>query len=198
MPVSRVVIEHALDAIASDEGGMRFQGLAVVLAKLRWPELIACERKWDLGLDALAPAILSPLHVGMGLSSSTTPELEKIQADAKRAKPHFTDMQILVFVTSGTRVRKQRVSFPCSGSLNPWQCCRFENHQNSRAAASPALRRDGPILSLLGRIPLSLPDPPATSSFHSQIIDNRQVVRFPLRSHCPHFPSNSAHGTLFA
>jgi hypothetical protein len=101
MPVSRVAIEHALDAIASDEGGMRFQGLAVVLAKLRWPELIACERKWDLGLDALAPAILSPLHVGMGLSSSTTPELEKIQADAKRAKPHFTDLQILVFVTSG-------------------------------------------------------------------------------------------------
>jgi hypothetical protein len=101
MSVSRVAIEHALDAIASDEGGMRFQGLAVVLAKLRWPELIACERKWDLGLDAHAPAILSPLHVGMGLSSSTTPELEKIQADAKRAKPHFSDLQILVFVTSG-------------------------------------------------------------------------------------------------
>jgi hypothetical protein len=37
----------------------------------------------------------------MGLSSSITPELEKIQADAKRAKPHFTDLQILVFVTSG-------------------------------------------------------------------------------------------------
>jgi hypothetical protein len=32
MSVSRVAIEHALDAIASDEGGMRFQGLAVVLA----------------------------------------------------------------------------------------------------------------------------------------------------------------------
>ena len=61
MSVSRVAIEHALDAIASDEGGMGFQGLAVVLAKLRWPELIACERKWDLGLDAHAPAILSLL-----------------------------------------------------------------------------------------------------------------------------------------
>ena len=101
MSVSRVAIERALDAIASDEGGMRFQGLAVVLAKLRWPELIACERKKDLGLDAHAPAILSPLHVGMGLSSSITPELEKIQADAERAKPHFSDLQILVFVTSG-------------------------------------------------------------------------------------------------
>jgi hypothetical protein len=101
MSVSRVAIEHALDAIASDEGGMKFQGLAVVLGKLRWPELIACERKKDLGLDAHAPAILSPLHKGMGLSSSITPELEKIQADAKRAKPHFSDLQILVFVTSG-------------------------------------------------------------------------------------------------
>ena len=101
MSVSRVAIEHALDAIASDEGGMRFQGLAVVLAKLRWPELIACERKKDLGLDAHAPAILSPLHKGMGLSSSITPELEKIQGDAARAKPHFSDLQILVFVTSG-------------------------------------------------------------------------------------------------
>ena len=101
MPVSRVAIEHALDAIASDEGGMRFQGLAVVLAKLRWPELIACERKKDLGLDAHAPAVLSPLHMGMGLSSSITPELEKVQGDATRAKPHFSDLQILVFVTSG-------------------------------------------------------------------------------------------------
>ena len=100
MSVSRVAIERALDAIASDEGGMRFQGLAVVLAKLRWPELIACERKKDLGLDAHAPAILSPLHKGMGLSSSITPKLEKIQADAARAKPHFSDLQILVFVTS--------------------------------------------------------------------------------------------------
>ncbi len=101
MSVSRVAIEHALDAVASDEGGMRFQGLAVVLGKLRWPELIACERKKDLGLDAHAPAILSSLQKGMGLCSSITPELKKIQADAERAKPHFKDLQILVFVTSG-------------------------------------------------------------------------------------------------
>lgn len=99
MSASRVAIERALDAIASDEGGMRFQGLAVVLGKLRWPELIACERKWDLGLDAHAPALLSALHVGIGLCSSITPELKKIQADAERAKPHFKDLQVLVFVT---------------------------------------------------------------------------------------------------
>lgn len=101
MSVSRISIEHALDEIASDEGGMRFQGLAVVLAKLRWPELVACERKKDLGLDAYASASASPLRVGIGLSSSITPELSKIHADAERAKPHFSDLQMLVFVTSG-------------------------------------------------------------------------------------------------
>ena len=65
MSVSRTSIEHALDEIASDEGGMRFQGLAVVLAKLRWSEFVACERKKDLGLDAYASASLSPAHVGI-------------------------------------------------------------------------------------------------------------------------------------
>jgi hypothetical protein len=32
----------------------------VVLAKLRWPELIACERHNDRGLDAHAPVSASP------------------------------------------------------------------------------------------------------------------------------------------
>ena len=90
------MIEQALDEIASDEGGMRFQGLAVVLAKLRWPELVACERKKDLGLDAYASASASSTHLGRGLSCSITAELSKIQADAARAKPHFPDLQTLV------------------------------------------------------------------------------------------------------
>jgi len=101
MSVSRVSIEHALGEIVSDEGGMRFQGLAVVLAKLRWPDLVACERKKDLGLDAYASASASATHTGMGLSCSVTAELSKIQTDAARAKPHFPDLQVLVFATSG-------------------------------------------------------------------------------------------------
>jgi hypothetical protein len=101
MSVPRNLIELALDEIASDEGGMRFQGLAVVLAKLRWPELVACERKKDLGLDAYASASVSPAHVGMGLSCSITTELGKIKEDADRAKPHFPDLKVLVFATSG-------------------------------------------------------------------------------------------------
>ena len=55
----------SLDATISDETGMKFQGLAVVLAKLRWPELIARERKNDLGLDAYASALLSRDQVGI-------------------------------------------------------------------------------------------------------------------------------------
>jgi hypothetical protein len=101
MSASRVEIEHALDLIASDEGGMRFQGLAVVLAKKRWPELIASERKKDLGLDAYASAVTSPLGIGMGLSCSTTADLKKITDDAERAKPHFPDLKVLIFATSG-------------------------------------------------------------------------------------------------
>lgn len=49
--VKRIDIERALDDLVSNEGGMIFQGLAVVLAKIRCPELIACERKNDLGLE---------------------------------------------------------------------------------------------------------------------------------------------------
>ena len=101
MSASRVEIEHALDLIASDEGGMRFQGLAVVLAKKRWPQLIASERKKDLGLDAYASAITSPMGIGMGLSCSTTADLKKISDDAERAKPHFPDLKVLIFATSG-------------------------------------------------------------------------------------------------
>ena len=100
MSASRIEIEQALDLIASDEGGMRFQGLAVVLARLRWPELIACERKKDLGLDAHAPAATSATGKGMGLSCSITAALSKITADADRAKDHFPDLKILIFATS--------------------------------------------------------------------------------------------------
>ena len=49
MTILRPDIERALEDLISNEEGMRFQGLAVVLAKQRWTELVACERKKDLG-----------------------------------------------------------------------------------------------------------------------------------------------------
>ncbi|MGU7776280.1 NACHT domain-containing protein [Burkholderia sp. MR1-5-21] len=110
MALLRSDIERALDELASQEEGMRFQGLAVVLGKKRWPELIARERKKDLGLDAYAPATQAPGSISKGLAASITPTLKKISDDAETAKKNFPDLKALLFVTSakvGNAVRKR-------------------------------------------------------------------------------------------
>lgn len=110
MPILRTDIERALDEFTSQEEGMRFQGLAVVLGKKRWPELIARQRKKDFGLDAYAPASLTPEKFGKGLAASITPTLEKVSDDATRAKENFSDLKALLFVTPakvGNSVRRQ-------------------------------------------------------------------------------------------
>ena len=101
MAILRTDIERALDEFTSQEEGMRFQGLAVVLGKKRWPELIARQRKKDLGLDAYAPASLTPEKCGKGLSASITPTLKKVSDDAATAKKNFPDLKALLFVTPG-------------------------------------------------------------------------------------------------
>ena len=78
---------------------MRFQGLAVVLGKKRWPAFIARQRKKDFGLDAYAPADLTADGISRGLAASITPRLEKIASDAETAKKNFPDLQSLLFVT---------------------------------------------------------------------------------------------------
>ena len=60
----RTEIERALDEMISDETGKKFQGLAVVHAKQKWPQLVACERNWDGGLDAYASAELDSEETG--------------------------------------------------------------------------------------------------------------------------------------
>jgi hypothetical protein len=99
MTVLRTDIERSLDELVSNEEGMRFQGLAVVLAKQKWPELIATERKKDLGLDAHAPAILAQDAMGRGLACSITATLEKIKSDVEKIKQHAPDVKILLFAT---------------------------------------------------------------------------------------------------
>ena len=100
MAILRIDIEKALDELTSQEEGMRFQGLAVVLGKKRWPQLIAHQRKKDLGLDAYAPPSLTPEKIGKGLAASITPTLRKITADAKTAKQNFPGLKTLLFVTA--------------------------------------------------------------------------------------------------
>jgi hypothetical protein len=111
MALLRTDIERALDDLVSNEEGMRFQGLAVVLGRQRWPELIACERKKDLGLDAYASASLAPDKIGKGLASSITGELKKISSDAGTAKRNFNDLSALIFVTAGKVGNKKRVDW---------------------------------------------------------------------------------------
>ena len=45
-------VENALDELIAEEQAFKFQGLGVVLAKQKWPRLVASERRYDLGLDA--------------------------------------------------------------------------------------------------------------------------------------------------
>jgi hypothetical protein len=99
MTVLRTDIERALDELISNEEGMRFQGLAVVLAKQRWRHLIACERKWDRGLDAYMPASLAQDGVAKGLASSLSATLEKLKRDAQKVHEHFRDVRVLIFTT---------------------------------------------------------------------------------------------------
>ena len=98
MAILRTDIERALDDLASQEEGMRFQGLAVVLGKKRWPKLIARQRKKDLGLDAYAPASLTSEKIGKGLAASITATLRKISGDAKKAKEKFPDLTRISFL----------------------------------------------------------------------------------------------------
>ncbi len=98
--VHRTEIEKALNELISYEEGMRFQGLAVILAKQKWPDLIACERKKDLGLDAYASASLAEDRTGKGLLCSVTATLANIREDAAKVQKHFDDVHVLIFATS--------------------------------------------------------------------------------------------------
>jgi energy-coupling factor transporter ATP-binding protein EcfA2 len=96
----RSEIERALDEMVSDETGMKFQGLAVLHGHEKWPQLVACERKWDRGLDAHANGALQADGKGIGLASSITATLNKISIDAEEVKKHYPDVQVLIFSTA--------------------------------------------------------------------------------------------------
>lgn len=99
MATLRTDIEKALEELISYEEGMRFQELAVVLAKLKWPDLIASERKKDVGLDAHTSALLARDGKGRGLACSLTATLKKIKQDVQKIMQQAVDLKILVFTT---------------------------------------------------------------------------------------------------
>ncbi len=93
MTVLRSDIERALDDLISNECGMAFQGLAVILARKRWPDLIASERKKDLGADAIGE--------GRVLACSLSADLKKIRTDAAKIKQTFDiRTRTLIFATA--------------------------------------------------------------------------------------------------
>jgi len=122
MPIYRTDIEKALEEMISNEEGMRFQGLAVVLAKLKWPEFIASERHNDLGLDAYAPASYANNSAEKGLVSSITATIDKIKGDIERFKPHYPNVKVLIFATP-CKVTNQRAK---SWKETIWKDCGIE------------------------------------------------------------------------
>ena len=95
----RTQIELALDEMISEETGKKFQGIAVVHAKQKWPHLVACERNWDGGLDAYASGELEPEGKGIGLACSITATPSKVEDDAGSAKKNYPDLRVLIFST---------------------------------------------------------------------------------------------------
>ena len=99
MTVRRTDIEAALDDLVLHEDGIRFQRLAVVLAKEKWPDMIASEVKKDLGLDAHAPGLLAGDRKGRGLACSLTATLTKIKQDVDKIRQQAPDVKTLIFAT---------------------------------------------------------------------------------------------------
>jgi hypothetical protein len=99
MAILQSQIETALNELIFNEEGMRFQRIAVVLAKQKWPELIASELKKDLGRDAYAPAILATDAKGRALASSLTADIGKIKDDLEKIRQAVSALAILIFYT---------------------------------------------------------------------------------------------------
>lgn len=107
MTVLRSDIERALDDLISNEEGMKFQVLAVVLARKTWPDLVACERHKDLGADAIAEPSFAAEGKGKVLACSITASIAKVRSDAKEVKANFKSITGLIFATP-RRVSNER------------------------------------------------------------------------------------------
>lgn len=101
-------IENALKELKANEGWLIFQRVAVSIIQRMDRTFIACERRGDLGLDAHAPASISPGGVGKGMAASLTADLGKISGDAIKTKKNYDDIGVLIFVTTEYVTKKQQ------------------------------------------------------------------------------------------
>jgi hypothetical protein len=100
MPVDALAIENELKEIIRLEQGFRFQEIAVILAKQKWPDLIASEQKKDLGADAYTSSALIVGGEGKVLACCTTASVGKIKGDATEIKKRFPGVKTLIFATA--------------------------------------------------------------------------------------------------
>lgn len=92
-------VSRALDNLKDNEEHVRFQRLAVVLARQRWPDLVASHRKKDLGADAFSRGIAAK-SLDKALACSLTATLEKVRTDAASIRDNFGGTSLLIFSTS--------------------------------------------------------------------------------------------------
>ena len=88
MDIGWAEINSALDDLIAHEEGVRFQRLAISLAKQRWPETIATEIHRDAGEDALVHPYLTEGGKQFDILCSITDEYYKIKDDATKIFGH--------------------------------------------------------------------------------------------------------------
>lgn len=100
MAISWSEIEYALDEVIAHEEGVRFQRLAISLAKQRWSEVVATEVKKDGGEDALTHPHLTKDGKKFDIAASLTATLDKVRKDAKKISERGINLDLLIFYTA--------------------------------------------------------------------------------------------------
>jgi len=99
MEVTWQNIDKALGDLIVHEEGLRFQRLAISLAKLRWPEIIATTPHNDGGEDAFMPYYFESNGKHLSVACSITATYDKIKSDVQKIIDRGRPLDILVFYT---------------------------------------------------------------------------------------------------
>lgn len=95
----RTELALALDDMSENRDGVRFQRMALQLARQTWPEIVCSEPEKDLGADARVPKGLAADGVGRAFACSITPTYAKILADARKIRANYPNLKLMVFAT---------------------------------------------------------------------------------------------------
>lgn len=114
-------IDRALDEIITHEEGVRFQRLAISLAKQRWPDVIATEVKKDGGEDALTHPFFIKDGKRFDIASSITATWDKVKKDLKRIHERGIRIDLLIFLTA-RKVQNITVDDWTSRTKNEFDC----------------------------------------------------------------------------